>query len=173
MTPLSSEELAALPSMLPSMMLFAITWSVGASCDKDGRVLFDSYLRGRLDAANLALPDGAVMPALAPVYEWCYNTTSRAWVQWMDTVPEFNCDPDKPFSQIIVPTADTVRYTYLIDVLLAAGKHVLCVGETGTGKTLNVAHKLMTGMPAEVQPVFMTFSARTSANQTQDIIGKG
>lgn len=72
--------------------------------------------------------------------------------------------------QIIVPTSDTVRYTYLIDRLLAAGKHVLCVGETGTGKTLNVANKLLNDMPPEVLPVFMTFSARTSANQTQDII---
>ena len=75
-----------------------------------------------------------------------------------------------PCFQIIVPTADTVRYTYLVDKLLACGKHVLCVGETGTGKTLNVSNKLMTEMPADIVPVFMTFSARTSANQTQDII---
>ncbi len=51
--------------------------------------------------------------------------------------------------------------------LVAQGRHVLCVGETGTGKTLNVANKLMNDMPPEVVPVFMTFSARTSANQTQ------
>ena len=38
----------------------------------------------------------------------------------------------------------------MVDRLLAAGKHVLCVGETGTGKTLNVANKLMTDMPPEV-----------------------
>jgi hypothetical protein len=43
-----------------------------------------------------------------------------------------------------------VRYTYLIDRLLACGKHVLCVGDTGTGKTLNVANKLMNEMPPEV-----------------------
>lgn len=91
---------------------------------------------------------------------------------WLDTVPEFKCDPSRPFSQIIVPTADTVRYTYVVDALLAAGKHVLCVGETGTGKTLTLMTKLLEGMPQEVQPVFMTFSARTSANQTQDIIGR-
>lgn len=47
---------------------------------------------------------------------------------------------------------------------------MLCVGETGTGKTLNVMNKLMNGMPPEFIPVFMTFSARTSANMTQDII---
>lgn len=91
---------------------------------------------------------------------------------WLDTIPEFKCDPTKPFSQIIVPTVDTVRYTHVVDALLAGGKHVLCVGETGTGKTLTLMTKLLEGMPAEVQPVFLTFSARTSANQTQDIIGR-
>ena len=30
-------------------------------------------------------------------------------VEWMTTVPEFKCDPDKPFASIIVPTSDTVR----------------------------------------------------------------
>lgn len=44
-----------------------------------------------------------------------------------------------------------MRYTYLVDRLLAAGKHVLCVGETGTGKTLNVTNKLMNEMPPEVR----------------------
>ena len=38
------------------------------------------------------------------------------------------------------------------------------------GKTLNVTQLLMGGMPTEVSPVFMTFSARTGANQTQDFI---
>lgn len=97
---------------------------------------------------------------------------AHGWIPWMDTIEHFKCDPDKQFAQIIVPTVDTVRYTFLVDMLLAAGKHVLCVGETGTGKTLSLSTKLLDAMPAEVQPVLMTFSARTSANQTQDIIGE-
>lgn len=96
----------------------------------------------------------------------------QAWVPWLDTIPEFKCDPSKPFSQIVVPTTDMVRNTYVVGALTGAGKHVLCVGETGTGKTLTLMTKLLEGMPPEVQPVFITFSARTSANQTQDIIGE-
>ncbi len=52
----------------------------------------------------------------------------------MATVPPFVPDPDASFSQIIVPTSDTVRYNYLLKILALAGKHVLFVGETGTGK---------------------------------------
>ena len=69
-----------------------------------------------------------------------------------------------------MPTPDTVRYTFLIDAFIKSEKHVLCVGETGTGKTLNVTNKLMTGLSDKLIPLFVTFSARTSANMTQDTI---
>ena len=47
---------------------------------------------------------------------------------------------------------------------------VLCVGPTGTGKTLAVSDKLLKGMSQKYLSHFISFSARTSANQTQDII---
>lgn len=70
--------------MLPSLMLFAITWSLGASCDKAGRAVFNSFLRERLQGflaggssqdgqATLQLPEGSMMPDTASVYEWCYD----------------------------------------------------------------------------------------------------
>ncbi len=117
-TPLTAEELAELPQLLPSLMLFAITWSLGASCDKAGRAKFDAHLRTAFASAaaegQVVLPEGlaaevVMMPQGAHVYEWVFDQGERRWVAWMDTLPEFKCDPDKPFSQIIVPTADTVR----------------------------------------------------------------
>ena len=47
---------------------------------------------------------------------------------------------------------------------------VLCVGPTGTSKTLTITSKLLRHMPKEFLSEFISFSARTSANQTQDII---
>ena len=47
---------------------------------------------------------------------------------------------------------------------------VLCIGPTGTGKTLSIVDKLSRNMPVEYIPDFITFSAKTSANQTQDLI---
>ena len=40
-------------------------------------------------------------------------------------------DPKLSFSEIIVPTNDSVRNTYLLDTLLSNDKHVLMVGATG------------------------------------------
>ncbi len=47
---------------------------------------------------------------------------------------------------------------------------MMCLGPTGTGKTLAIADKLIRYMPKEYVPEFITFSAKTSANQTQDLI---
>ena len=47
---------------------------------------------------------------------------------------------------------------------------MLCVGPTGTGKTLAISDKLLKGMSSKYLSHFISFSARTSANQTQDII---
>lgn len=45
--PLSTEEVAQLKAALPSFLLFATTWSVGASCDKTGRIAFDMFLKSK------------------------------------------------------------------------------------------------------------------------------
>ena len=47
---------------------------------------------------------------------------------------------------------------------------VICIGPTGTGKTLAIADKLIKNMPKDFIPEFFSFSAKTSANQTQDLI---
>lgn len=47
---------------------------------------------------------------------------------------------------------------------------VLSVGPTGTGKSLAISDKLINGMPNQYVPEFIVFSAKTSANQTQDLI---
>lgn len=68
---------------------------------------------------------------------------------------------------IEIPTIDNIRSADVIGTLLTFNANVLCVGPTGTGKTLTVLSKLNKNMPKKFICDFINFSARTSSNQTQ------
>lgn len=78
------------------------------------------------------------------------------------TIPPFKLKATTAFADIIVPTVDSVRYMWVLEQLAVHDFHVLCVGPTGTGKTLSISNKLMRGMPEKYSPVFVGFSAQTS-----------
>ena len=59
---------------------------------------------------------------------------------------------------------------YLLKTLIVNMKHVLTPGPTGTGKTVYISELTTFEMTEEYQTLKMTFSAQTSANQTQDFI---
>eukprot|EP00163_Fabomonas_tropica_P009440 TRINITY_DN1923_c0_g2_i1.p1 TRINITY_DN1923_c0_g2~~TRINITY_DN1923_c0_g2_i1.p1 ORF type:complete len:2559 (-),score=897.69 TRINITY_DN1923_c0_g2_i1:297-7319(-) len=163
---ISAEQLLGLESLMEPLFLFSLVWSVGATCDSEGQVKFDKFLREEIARHGCATE----FPEQGTVYDYLYDQEKREWVKWMDTVPAYTVDPKAEFSTVIVPTIQSVRSTFMLDLLCNRGYQVLCVGPTGTGKSVNIAGKLMTGMPSHYTTLNITFSARTSANQTQDIL---
>ncbi len=69
---------------------------------------------------------------------------------------------------IIVPTMDTARYKFLIELCLTHNQPLSFIGPTGTGKSAYVREKLMHDVDREkFTAFFINFSAQTSANQVQ------
>ncbi|XP_072136530.1 dynein axonemal heavy chain 12 isoform X2 [Mobula birostris] len=159
---------------------FSLVWSIGASCDKASRTVFDTFLR---EIVSLKSSYGPIPASVGKwecpfeekglVYDYMYEFKARGrWVHWNEAIRNINLGNAKTKVQdIIVPTMDTVRYTYLLDLCITHGKPLLFVGHTGTGKSLYVQDKLMNNLDKDVYvPFFINFSARTSANQIQNII---
>jgi len=157
-----------LPKCLEKFIAFAIIWGACASSDDASRQRIDLRYRELLKEtgydAKVAMPEEGI------IFDYAIDVKTNTWVNWMTTIPEFKLSPKTAFSDIIVPTTDSVRSMHVLERLVTHSYHVLCVGPTGTGKTLCVLDKLMSGMPDRYSPLKVGFSAQTSANQTQDLL---
>jgi dynein heavy chain len=60
-----------------------------------------------------------------------------------------------------VPTADTVKYKFLLQTLSFANFNILITGETGVGKSVIVKDFLVT-TPGEYVSAFVNFSGKTT-----------
>uniref|UniRef100_A0A4W6E1J2 Dynein axonemal heavy chain 12 n=1 Tax=Lates calcarifer TaxID=8187 RepID=A0A4W6E1J2_LATCA len=154
---------------------FSLVWSVGGSCDADSREKFSEFFRviisGKTEESPVPTTVGkweCPMDEKGLVYDYFYEVLCNHISQVYFTCFYFS---KSDLQEIIVPTIDTVRYTYLLDLCINYGVPLLFVGPTGTGKSVYVKEKLMNNLDKDrYLPFFINFSARTSSNQTQNII---
>jgi dynein heavy chain, axonemal len=165
--------IADLCTCIEAHFIFGVVWSICITVNDDGRKMFDAFIRNECAANNIAYP----FPKAGSVYDYLFSLKEKKWIKWMDVIDPFEIDPKMSFSEIIIPTTDSIRNTYVLDMLLSNNKHVLMVGDTGTGKTININQYLMGASKVDgkivspnVMPITMTFSANTSANLTQDTL---
>ena len=57
------------------------------------------------------------------------------WMPWANKVKAFDPEYDGLFDNLVVPTAETVRQSYMIDIHAKFKKGVMMIGIAGTGKT--------------------------------------
>ena len=169
--------------------LFSTIWSVGACVDGEGRKKFDHMFRQILNGEIYGTPEFADfkiknpdyiadenrkaivgIPEEGAVYDYLFDAKTAKWVNWLEGQPTFKIPREATFNSIVVPTIDTIRNEWILEKLLKKGFHVLCTGETGTGKSVSIKNKLLSGMPSNFNSISLNFSAQTSANQTQDLI---
>ncbi|XP_033990468.1 LOW QUALITY PROTEIN: dynein heavy chain 7, axonemal [Trematomus bernacchii] len=176
-------------SWLEGIFVFCLVWSVGASCDDPGRVKFDAVVRevlsGPLSEETCTL-HGILATVEAPAKQFTVPLPSEdtvyqyrfikegpgRWELWTD---QLKAAPplckDMQFNEIIVPTENTVRYMALMELLITHQKPTIFIGPTGTGKSVYITDFLLNQLKKDVySPLFINFSAQTTAAQTQNII---
>ena len=134
-------------SVLESVFLTALYWSLGGTLIEDSRSRFDDIVK-KLSGLPMNSAEGAVVEtgeipvALPTLYEYYFDLETRKWVPWKDKVNEYVHNPDRKFTEILVPTMDTVRTTWLLELMLQVQRPCLLVGESGTSKTATIQNYL-------------------------------
>ena len=160
---ITEAEIEDLESMLEPLFVFAVIWSIGCTTNQEGRAKFSDSVRQLMGKDNEHR-----LPQEGLVYDYSYDQKNKQWVRWDETVAPYAVDPRAQYAEIIVPTFDSIRMKFVKKLLITNNKHVLAPGPTGTGKTINFIDLLNQEMPEEYSMIPITFSAQTSANQTQD-----
>eukprot|EP00818_Percolomonas_sp_WS_P004771 CAMPEP_0117446884 /NCGR_PEP_ID=MMETSP0759-20121206/6580_1 /TAXON_ID=63605 /ORGANISM="Percolomonas cosmopolitus, Strain WS" /LENGTH=4305 /DNA_ID=CAMNT_0005239183 /DNA_START=148 /DNA_END=13065 /DNA_ORIENTATION=- len=163
------------------LFVFALIWGLGGTVDHSGRKKFNAYFREVIQQETSIVEDekkgkaksfkfSEPFPEKDTVYDFFFEKSRKKWTNWALQVQKPQIADDSLFAEIIVPTIDTVRYTYLLDHLIRNDKKVLFVGPTGTGKSAYIKGYMFNEADKKYRPAFVNYSATTSANDSQDII---
>ncbi|KAM4624509.1 dynein axonemal heavy chain 3 [Polymixia lowei] len=166
---------------LQGLFLFAVVWTVGGTINGDSRKKFDSFYRTLIAGTDdehprpksVKLTKSNIFPERGTVYDYYFHQQGPGqWNVWTDLVTkeESIIPAGAKVSDLIVPTTETARQLFFLRTYLAHEVPLLFVGPTGTGKSV-INSNFLVKLPKErYTPNCVNFSARTSADQTQDII---
>lgn len=98
-------------------------------------------------------------PFEGDIYDYFIDFEKKEFKSWNDVVPDFIFDSSVSFFNIIVPTADTYKFGFIINKLMAGGFNVLLTGETGVGKSIIMNEFLMKINPEKFVYSNLNFSA--------------
>ncbi|GFR93516.1 dynein heavy chain 10, axonemal, partial [Elysia marginata] len=164
-----------MPSEVEALTLQAMVWSLGAALVEDSRVQFDTYLK-YLAGMNMVMDERRLAPAgelpgTHTLYDYTFDVQKKKWIPWSNLVPAYIHDVDRKFYDkfydILVPTVETVRSTWLLDLMVKIRRSVVMIGETGTSKTATILDYLRGVDENSTLVLNMNFSSRTTSLDVQ------
>ncbi|KAM6297937.1 dynein axonemal heavy chain 10 [Aegotheles albertisi] len=160
------------PDVLECFFLEALYSSLGAALLDDGRIKFDENVKriscmSTVHDDNILAKPGELPGQLPTLYDFHFDGFQKKWVPWMKLVPEYIHDPQVKFLDILVPTVDTTRTTWLLEQLVKIKRPVVLVGESGTSKTATTQNFLNNLNKDLNLQLVINFSSRTTSMDIQ------
>jgi dynein heavy chain len=170
-------------SIVDKMFGFAFVWAVGGSVHADKHADFDDFQSDVLGGINFGR-EGCFGGYVHTQAEWAKVPADDpmkgndpgpkgAFRSWKEIIPGFDYKVGSSFFDLVVPTLDTTRYSFLLRCNFERGSPCFFTGYTGTGKTV-IMEALISDMarPKEeggenVLPILTAFSGQTAAKLVQ------
>ncbi|KAJ3055760.1 Dynein heavy chain 10, axonemal [Rhizophlyctis rosea] len=158
-------------SIVEGIFIQSLVWSVGSSLIEEDRNKFSDAVKKLSELPQVHSAATIVLGQLPgnekSLYDYHFDPTELQWVPWNNYVPAYEHKRNMPFYEILVPTMDTVRHTWLLQKLMHIKRPVLFVGEVGTSKTVTVQNYVRQ-LPTDRNLVLnINFSSRTTSLDVQ------
>jgi len=106
-------------------------WSFGAVLSEDGKAKFSNALKSNIK--TIKFPDSKDQ-----CFQFHFDILKGQWVNWSTSVSNYRYEESELFESIVVPTTETVKNKFLLDLHIERSKPILFVGTAGTAKTTYV-----------------------------------
>uniref|UniRef100_A0A8C4PW53 Dynein heavy chain AAA 5 extension domain-containing protein n=1 Tax=Eptatretus burgeri TaxID=7764 RepID=A0A8C4PW53_EPTBU len=128
------------PPVLEAVFLEGLLCSLGATLLQHERERFDEFVKYLAGLPLVMDPKvhagvGELPGQSSTLYDFHFDIEKSCWRSWSELVPRYVHDPSARFADILVPTVDTVRVSWLLDMFVRLKHSVLLVGDAGTSKT--------------------------------------
>ncbi|KAM9822155.1 dynein axonemal heavy chain 10-like isoform 2-T2 [Syngnathus typhle] len=167
---LETENLS--PDVLESYYLEALCCSLGATLVDDGREKFDDLIKRTAclttvsDEKTLAGP-GEIPGYLPTLFDFHFDGTQQKWLPWSCLVSKYIHNHDMKFVDILVPTVDTTKTTWILEQMVKIKRSVLLVGNPGTSKTATIENFLKIQNKEKNITLTINLSSRTTSMDLQ------
>jgi dynein heavy chain len=128
--------------VIENLFIFCVMWAFGGPMVVDKGGDFRKFF-----SENFNTTFGQKFPKDRPCFDYMFSVEENEFVEWSTKVEEYQPIPigggpgETPFTQLFVQTSDTVRMTYLMNLLARKGRYCMLVG-SGSGKTSLIAQYL-------------------------------
>ncbi|NXE97067.1 DYH10 protein, partial [Menura novaehollandiae] len=160
------------PDVLECFFLEALYCSLGAALLDAGRIKFDEHVKriscmSTVQGDNILAKPGELPGQLPTLYDFHFDESQKKWIPWMKLVPEYIHKPEVKFLDILVPTVDTTRTSWLLEQMVKVKCPVVLVGESGTSKTATTQN-FLSNLDKDLNLVLViNFSSRTTSMDIQ------
>lgn len=128
--------------VIENLFIFCVMWAFGGPMVVDKGGDFRKFF-----SENFNTTFGQKFPKERPCFDYMFSVDDNEFIEWSTKVGEYQPIPigggsgETPFTQLFVETSDTVRMTYLMNLLARRSKQVMLVG-SGSGKTSLISQYL-------------------------------
>ncbi|XP_071446269.1 dynein beta chain, ciliary-like [Hetaerina americana] len=118
--------------------VFACVWAFGAATYQDQivdyRVEFSKWWVNEFKSVKF--------PSQGTVFGYFIDRETKKFLPWTEVVPNFELDTDIPLQATLVPTTETTRLTFFMNILMERKHPIMLVGGAGCGKSVIVNERL-------------------------------
>lgn len=173
------EDMRITMSWIQASVIQAVIWGLGSTLDWNSRLEFDDFFKQlwRGQDVNNPIPVSlekteVSVPQEGLIFHNYYHYKHKGnWKYWPDALKNEKIEESPYLNEFVVPTVDSLKYSWILNMHIRHKYPILIAGPTGTGKSLLIQDLLINKVNREDYEVStISFSPKMSYQRAQTLI---